>query len=145
MRLYLSLGSNMGERRENILRSVALLEEEFGVKALKLASIRETEPWGMESAEKFLNSGAIFDIDIDPMEVLQICQSVERKLGREPHEAAFDNQGRRIYLPRVIDIDIILYGNYFVDNERLKIPHPLMWERDFVMDALREMDPQRFA
>ncbi len=161
MPLYLSLGSNMAPREENIRRALALLEEKWGVACGACSSLVETEPWGRwrGKPERFLNAVARFDgLDdaSDPsapssgengcydrlvsraLDLLADCKAVERALGRE-ETLEYDTDGTRIYHPRPIDIDILLWGDLTLDLPTLQIPHPRMWERDFVLIPLSEV------
>lgn len=143
---YFSLGSNLGERRKNILSSVALMEEYFSLRATALSSIIETQPWGFESEDAFLNCAVRFDFPLCGISpslhahaILRLCKEIEKSLGREVHEPIYDKEGRRIYSSRPIDIDILLYGEERVTSPVLIIPHPLMSQRAFVMEPLLEI------
>ena len=145
--LYLGLGSNLGERRENLLDAIGRIERAFGKECDRVSSFIETEPWGFEvEVEPFLNAVVRFKLDM-PQEVdnvkfalslLEKCKAVEREMGRED-EPEYDCDGKRVYHSRVIDIDILLLGNLRIETEGLKVPHPLMNQRDFVMVPLREL------
>ncbi|MBP5538378.1 MAG: 2-amino-4-hydroxy-6-hydroxymethyldihydropteridine diphosphokinase [Bacteroidales bacterium] len=147
MSLYLSLGSNMEPREANICRALALLEEKWGMACAACSSLLETEPWGCwrGTPERFLNAAARFDwpdaVASDEARALSLladCKAVERALGRkETLEYAPD--GTRIYHPRPIDIDILLWGDLTLDLPTLQIPHPRMWERDFVLVPLSQV------
>lgn len=144
--VYLGIGTNLGNRRANILEAVRLLDKMFLVEHL-LSSFIETEPWGFESENKFLNAVVKYEFDLEydcnmrefSYKLLDACKEVEHIMGRED-SPKFNAEGRRIYKSRIIDIDILLVGNYSLDEDRLKIPHPLMWERDFVMTPLKEIN-----
>ena len=101
-----------------------------------LSSFIETEPWGFESQNSFLNCVVAFRTTLPPMELLGTTEKIERELGR----TAKSNGG--VYHDRIIDIDILLYGNEIINTERLTVPHPLMHERDFVLTPLCEIAPQ---
>ncbi|MGM9749216.1 MAG: 2-amino-4-hydroxy-6-hydroxymethyldihydropteridine diphosphokinase [Candidatus Cryptobacteroides sp.] len=141
MELYLSIGSDSGDRERNLRAAVAALDSIFGTEGKVLSDIIETEPWGFESSTKFLNAAVKYDVDVPrgtspedkAMEILDEIQSIEESLGRKKHESMYDPDGKRIYFSRTIDIDIIFFGNIFMNTERLKIPHPLAENRDFVM------------
>lgn len=143
--VYFSLGSNLGDRRKNILEAVRLMGERFsemeGVerRPAALSSIIETAPWGFKSDDNFLNAAVRFDLSSPPHEILKTVKSIERSLGRETLPPAYDSDGRRIYRSRVIDIDILLCGDMKIDTRDLTIPHPRMYERDFVLTPLREI------
>lgn len=146
--LYLSLGSNMGDRRANIEAALAMLDEVFGTGHARLSEIIETPSWGFES-DDFLNCAVLYALprkagsaEAQALEVLDAVKAVERRLGRE-ERVEYDAAGGRIYHARPIDIDILFFGTHVIDHPRLKVPHPLMAERDFVMRPLREIANQR--
>jgi 2-amino-4-hydroxy-6-hydroxymethyldihydropteridine diphosphokinase len=144
--LYLSLGSNKGDKRKNIEDAISLLNIELGTPYKAVSSFMETEPWGFDSDERFVNAAVLYELDLpkeynpeaEGLMVLEICKSIERRLGREG-EARYDAYGNRIYTDRPIDIDILLFGDDKIDCEELTVPHKLMYERDFVMVPLREI------
>ena len=144
--LYLSLGSNMGDRRLNLEHALSMLNIELGKPFKALSSFIETEPWGFDSQEKFLNAAVLYELelpkgynpDAEALMILEICKDIERKLGRTG-EPQFDERGERIYTSRPIDIDILLFGDHEIDCDELTIPHKLMYERDFVMIPLKEI------
>jgi 2-amino-4-hydroxy-6-hydroxymethyldihydropteridine diphosphokinase len=133
--LYLGLGTNAGNREENLTRAIEALSLALG-KCLAVSSFIETEPWGFSSDNRFLNCAAAFTTEKTPLEVLDITESIERSLGRTMKS----REG--IYHDRTIDIDILLYGDTTVESERLTIPHPLMHKRDFVLIPLCEIAPK---
>lgn len=144
--LFLGLGSNQGDRGANIDNALALLENRLNIPCSALSSIIETESWGF-SGPSFLNCAVRFDVprfdcsfESKAIEILGICKSIEREMGRcELMET--DAEGRRIYHSRPIDIDILLFGNLRMKTPILTIPHPLMKQRDFVMIPLNEIMP----
>ena len=131
--LYLSLGSNQGDRRLNIEHAVSMLNIELKRPYKAVSSIIETEPWGFESSNNFLNCCAAFETDLTPLQVLDTTERIERELGR----TIKSTDGN--YHDRIIDIDILLYGNETVETPRLTIPHPLMHKREFVLHPLAEI------
>ena len=131
---YLGLGTNRGNKKENLTRAIEELSLALG-KCIMQSSFMETEPWGYESENKFLNCVVAFETYKSPIELLETTEKIERKLGRTTKSAG------GIYHDRVIDIDILLYGNETVENDRLTIPHPLMHKRDFVLVPLNEIAP----
>ena len=145
--VYFSLGSNMGDRRASILEAVRLMGETFSAaegvlrEPVAMSSLIETEPWGFESEDKFLNCAVRFDLGLAPHDVLRAVKGVERRLGRDSLPPRYDNEGRRIYMSRPIDIDILLYGSLEIDTPELTVPHSRMYERDFVLIPLREILP----
>lgn len=136
-KVYLSLGSNLGDRRANILRAIGELDARLEKPHSALSSIIETSAWGF-SGGAFLNCAVLYETGLPPMELLRVCKEIERSMGRQ-EQVEFDSDGARIYHDRIIDIDILLYGQRSVDTPELKIPHPLMHEREFVMRPLREI------
>ena len=145
--LYLSLGSNQGDRRLNIEHAISMLNIELKKPYKAISSILETEPWGFESENKFLNAVVLYELDLpegynaeaEGLMVLEICKDIERKLGRTG-EPQYDEKGERIYTSRPIDIDILLFGDDRIECPELTVPHKLMYERDFVMIPLKEIN-----
>ena len=145
--LYLSLGSNQGDRRLNIEHAVSMLNIELKKPYKAISSLIETEPWGFESEDKFLNAVVLYELDLpkgynaeaEGLMILEICKDVERKLGRTG-EPQYDEKGERIYTSRPIDIDILLFGDNKIDCPELTVPHRHMYERDFVMIPLSEIN-----
>ena len=138
-KVYLGLGSNLGERKEQLCRAIALIGERVG-EVIRQSSFIETEPWGFESENKFLNAVILCETTLSPRQLLRTTQQIERDLGRK--KKANGKSLNRKYIDRPIDIDILLYDDLTVDEPDLKIPHPLMHERDFVMVPLREIRDQ---
>ena len=143
--LYLSLGSNLGDRDAMLRQALQMLERQVG-SVLELSSFIETEPWGFQSTHPFLNAVVLMETELTPARCLVETQDIERKLGRSRK-----SQGGA-YHDRPIDIDLLLYDDLHLDTtvytpsgmQRLTLPHPLMQERDFVMIPLREvMAPKR--
>ena len=132
-RVYLGLGSNLGDREDNIRKAIEFINERVG-EVVRQSSLVETEPWGFESENKFLNGVLLCETSLTPRQVLKATQKIERFLGRT--KCNHKTQG---YSDRPIDIDILLYDDITVDEPDLKIPHPLMQERDFVMIPLKEI------
>ena len=144
--LYLSLGSNQGDREQNIETALSLLNIELKTPYKAVSALYETEPWGFESNDKFLNAAVLYELllpegfnpEAEGLMILEICKSIERRLGRIV-EPQYNEKGERVYTSRPIDIDILLLGDYNIDCEELTVPHKLMWERDFVMTPLNEI------
>ena len=144
--LYLSLGSNQGDRAKNIEDAISLLNVELGTPYTAVSSLLETEPWGFESEDKFLNAAVRYQLrlrkgynpEAEGLMILEICKDIERKLGRTG-KPQYDERGERIYTDRPIDIDILLFGDNKIDCEELTVPHKHMYERDFVMKPLNEI------
>lgn len=138
--VYLGLGSNIGDRKSYIDRALAMLDAQDGVRLDAVSDMLETEPWGFVSDSYFMNCAARILVveSITPYNLLSICKNIEKSLGRKEN-VEFDESGKRIYHSREIDIDILFYGTQKLDDENLKIPHPLMKSRDFVMIPLRQI------
>lgn len=131
--VYLGLGTNIGNRRGNLVKAAALLAERVG-DILALSGFMETEPWGFESENLFLNAAIKMETPLTPDELLSATQAIEREMGRE-------KKSDGTYHDRVIDIDILLYDNRVIEHPGLIVPHPLMQERLFVMAPLAEIAP----
>ncbi|HBG61884.1 MAG: 2-amino-4-hydroxy-6-hydroxymethyldihydropteridine diphosphokinase [Omnitrophica WOR_2 bacterium GWF2_38_59] len=130
--IYLGLGSNLGDRRANIDKSLSLLVKN-GINILKHSTIIETKPVGGPEQNKFLNSVIKAETELSPFELLEVINNIEKNLGRV----------RTIVNgPRTIDIDILLYNKIKVNASNLSIPHPQMLKRDFVLTPLKEIEPK---
>jgi 2-amino-4-hydroxy-6-hydroxymethyldihydropteridine diphosphokinase len=127
--VYVGLGSNLGDRESMITRAADLID------ALRLSTIRETEPWGYEDQPAFLNAVAEVETDLAPRLFLGRLLDVEAGLGRE-------RSGPR-WGPRTIDLDLLLYGDLAVDEPGLTVPHPRLTERLFVLEPLAELAASR--
>lgn len=136
--VYLGLGSNLGDCRRNLRRAIRLIGERVGTVVCQ-SSFIETEPWGFDSENKFLNAAILCETERTPREVLLLTQQIERDMGRKKKLIANGQEPKANYKDRPIDIDILLYDDLTVDEPDLKIPHPLMYERDFVMIPLEEV------
>jgi 2-amino-4-hydroxy-6-hydroxymethyldihydropteridine diphosphokinase len=134
-RIYLSLGSNIGAREEHLDAALAALERER-VHVLARSSIYETEPQDVVQQPWFLNMVVECETSRFPLQLLALLLSVERKLGRV-RNAGLPRRG-----PRVIDLDILLFGNVVMETPQLTIPHPRMLERRFVLEPLLEIAPE---
>jgi len=133
------LGSNLGDRRMNIMRAIELIGERVG-RVTQCSSLIETEPWGFESENNFLNGVILCETTLTPRQVLRKTQKIERDLGRiKKTNSQRSTVNSQLYSDRPIDIDILLYDDLTVDEPDLKIPHPLMQEREFVMIPLKEI------
>ena len=132
--IYLGLGTNIGNKKENLTRAIEALSLALG-NYTALSTFVETEPWGFDSDNTFLNCVVAFDTTISPTELLDTTEEIERRLGRTTKSTG------RMYHDRIIDIDILLYGNDTIETPRLTIPHPLMHRRDFVLKPLAEIAP----
>lgn len=134
VKTYLGLGTNIGNRRRNLITAAALLAERAG-DVLSISSFYETEPVGFQSDNQFLNAAVYLETTCSPQELLEITQAIEREMGRTSKSV----NGQ--YKDRIIDIDILLYGDWVINQETLTLPHPLMQEREFVMAPLAEIAP----
>lgn len=133
--LYLSLGTNLGDRRQNLKSALELIGSKVGT-VVSASDIIETDPWGFESPNPFLNMVVKVETDLKPLEVLDVTQEIERQLGRATKSVNGE------YHDRLIDIDILLYDDLVMDTPELTIPHPLMYERKFVMEPLAQIAPE---
>ena len=129
---YLSLGSNLGDRRQLLHTAINEIAERVG-RVEAISSCIETEPVGFDSVHLFLNMAVRVTTELNPYELLKVLKQLERDLGRtrKSHDG--------VHYDRTIDIDILLYDNLEVNSTELQIPHPRMWERDFVMRPLKEI------
>jgi 2-amino-4-hydroxy-6-hydroxymethyldihydropteridine diphosphokinase len=127
--VYLGLGSNIGNREDNLEMALKLLGQRMQVG--KISSIYETEPLGNTAQPRFLNSACQVLTRLSPEGLLALAKGVENKMGRHSRSGE----------PRTIDIDILLYGDTVMDTPELKIPHPHMAEREFVLVPLAEIAP----
>ena len=137
-KVYLGLGSNLGDRNAHIEQAIALIHERVG-EVVRRSSFIETEPWGFESENKFLNAVILCETELTPRQLLKATQKIERQLGRRKKSTDSRLLTPVSYSDRPIDIDILLYDDLTIDERDLKIPHPLMEQRDFVMIPLREI------
>ena len=144
--LYLGLGSNLGDRKKNLHEALEMLDRALGSGYTALSSFIETEPWGFESDEMFLNAVVKYRVAIPQGTsqtefahgILRICKDIEKAMGRTG-SPEYDPSGARIYRSRTIDIDILMIGDWRIDEPDLKIPHHGMKEWDFVLGPLREI------
>jgi 2-amino-4-hydroxy-6-hydroxymethyldihydropteridine diphosphokinase len=127
---YLSLGSNLGDRKDNLLQAVNKLSMTTAVMISCTSSLYETDPVGYQDQRRFLNMVLAIETDLEPQELLSLCKQIEREQHRIP---TFRNG------PRSIDLDILLYDRICVDSQSLIIPHPRMFDRAFVMIPLMEI------
>ena len=136
MTAYLGLGTNLGtDKAANLRQAVELLGEQAG-HVLACSSFIETEPWGFESTNTFLNAVVAIDTPHTPHALLRITQAIERSMGRT-HKTIDGN-----YRDRIIDIDILLYDSEIIHDADLTIPHPLILQREFVYRPLFEIAPE---
>ena len=124
---YIGLGSNLGDRESLIRRAAELIG------AIRLSEVRETEPWGYERQPRFLNAVAEIETDLSSRRLLDHLLDVEARLGRERIGPKWG--------PRMIDLDLLLYGDETVDEPGLVVPHPRLLEREFVLEPLADLVP----
>ncbi|HEY5589499.1 MAG TPA: 2-amino-4-hydroxy-6-hydroxymethyldihydropteridine diphosphokinase [Paludibacter sp.] len=131
--VYLGLGTNLGDKERNLNDAVMVLTLEVG-KVLSQSSFYVSKPWGFDSENDFLNAVVLVETNLSPFDLLSKTQAIEMNMGRITKTTSS-------YIDRVIDIDILLYDNLIIDQPTLKIPHPLLAERDFVLIPLAEIAP----
>jgi len=132
-KVYLALGTNLGNKPVNLLRAIGYIAEETGIFSA-ISSVYETQPQGYESENDFLNMVVCVDTLFTPDEILIITQSIEKRMGRTKKTKDF-------YQDRIIDIDIIAYNDLILQTENLQLPHPLFHQRRFVLEPLNEIAP----
>ena len=131
-KVFLGLGTNLGDKRNNLLTAATNIEEKIG-KVTSLSSFYETEPWGFKSDNSFLNAALCVKTSLEPVAILHIIKEIEVEMGRTQKSV------NKVYTDRPIDIDILLYDDMIIKSDELTVPHPLMTERDFVMKPLVEI------
>lgn len=129
---FLQLGTNQGEKFINLENALNLINEEIGM-VISSSSIYETEPWGYEDKETFLNQIIKIGTQHNPEIVLAKCMDIENRLGRIRTKSGYE--------PRTIDLDILFYGNSIINKNNLQIPHPRLHERKFVLIPLCDIAP----
>ncbi|MDB5284133.1 MAG: folK [Bacteroidota bacterium] len=128
-KVYLLLGSNEGNREQNMLKAIQLIELRCGA-LIKRSGLYETEAWGLKEQGKFLNQAILIDTNIPATTLLGELKTIEKETGRVETVK---------WGPRVIDIDILFYGNEIIDTTELKVPHPYIQERRFTLVPLNEI------
>jgi 2-amino-4-hydroxy-6-hydroxymethyldihydropteridine diphosphokinase len=131
--VYIGIGSNIGEREDNCLRAIGLLEEN-GVRITKRSKLHETKPWGVKDQPAFINMVVESETGLSPRGLLVLLKRIENDMGRQP--------GIK-WGPRLIDLDILFYDDLVIQESDLTIPHPLMHLRDFVLGPLSEIVPEK--
>lgn len=132
MRAWLGLGSNLQQPEAQVGEALARLAKADGIRILKTSSLYRTPPWGDKNQDDFINAVTQVETSLDAISLLRVLQSVENAMGRQ-------RSGNR-WGPRIIDIDLLLYGNRQYRSEQLELPHPRMHERAFVLMPLCELD-----
>jgi 2-amino-4-hydroxy-6-hydroxymethyldihydropteridine diphosphokinase len=134
IRAFVGLGANLGDPRRAIREALSMLVEEKGIVVTRISGLRETEPVGYQNQPRFLNGAAELDTNLSARELLERQLAIERRLGR------IRGTGPR-FGPRVIDLDLLLYGDEVIDEPGLVVPHPRLHERRFALEPLAELDP----
>jgi len=127
---YVGLGSNIGDRRDNISQAIDLLAETDGIALVNISALYETEPEGYDDQDWFINAVAELDTPISPYELLRLFKSIEQKIGRRKSIR---------WGPREIDLDLLLYDKLHIATSELTVPHPRMHERAFVLVPMAEI------
>lgn len=133
--LYLSLGTNMGDRPKNLSQAMELIAREVGT-VVAASDVIETEPWGFDSGNAFLNMVAKVETELEPIDALHVTQDIEKRLGRT------EKSVNGVYHDRIIDIDLLMYDDLIMNTPQLTLPHPLMRQRPFVMEPLSQIAPE---
>lgn len=134
-KVYLGLGTNLGDKEQNLHIAVDKIQERIG-KVISLSAFYATEPWGFVSDNIFLNAACCAETVLSPLEVLNETQLIEQEIGRL-QKSADDGS----YTDRLIDVDLLLYDDLKMNSDSLTLPHPLMAKRLFVMEPLAEIVP----
>lgn len=130
--VYLGLGTNLGSKRENLKQATQFIKRKIG-KIISQSSLYETIPWGYQSDNLFINMVIKIETEKSPFEILSLTKEIEQCMGRI-HKTV-----NAVYQDRVIDIDILFYDDNIIDSNSLKIPHPLIADRLFVLEPLNEI------
>ena len=130
---YVGIGANLGPREETLRRAVDLLGRADGVEVVGVSELRETDPVGVVDQPPFLNGAVSVETTLSPRALLDLLLEVERSLGRV--------RGER-WGPRVVDLDLLVYGIEVLDEPGLHVPHPRLHERRFALEPLAEMNPE---
>jgi 2-amino-4-hydroxy-6-hydroxymethyldihydropteridine diphosphokinase len=133
-RAYVALGANLGDREQTIRQALAELDRTPGVRVAAVSSLSETEPVGYLNQPPFLNGAAALETSLGPRELLDLLLAVERRFGRV-------RMGSPPLGPRTLDLDLLVYAGAEIDEPGLRIPHPRLHERRFVLAPLAELDP----
>lgn len=136
MRYYLNIGTNMGDRHGNISWAVAQIASRLQTEVVQSAPF-ESEPWGYESDNRFINVGVVLDSEKEPQEVQSELHGIEVTMGSANHRHADGS-----YADRIIDIDVIAIDEMIIDSDTLTVPHPRMEQREFVLVPMEEIAPE---
>ena len=129
---FIGIGSNLGDRERAIDDALRLLDAHAGIDVVAVSAIRETDPVGVVDQPRFLNAAARLETQLSPRQLLERLLGIERELGRVRVER---------YGPRTIDLDLLVYGDEVVDEPGLRVTHPRLHERRFVLEPLNDLDP----
>ena len=132
-RAYVGLGANLGPREKTLRHAVELLGDTEHVDLIAVSELRETDPVGVVDQPRFLNGAAAVETTLPPRALLDALLGIERELGRVRREERWG--------PRMVDLDLLLYGDEIVDEPGLRVPHPRLHERRFALEPLAELDP----
>ena len=130
---YVGIGANLGPREKTLRRAVELLGRADGVEVVGVSELRETDPVGVVDQPPFLNGAVSVETTLSPRALLDLLLEVERSLGRVRAER---------WGPRVVDLDLLVYGIEVLDEPGLHVPHPRLHERRFALEPLAEMSPE---
>lgn len=130
---YLGLGSNIGDAKSHVKEAISSIAQSGNIKLIKSASFYLTKAWGHTDQNDFINTVVLITTRLTPIQLLKSMQKIENDMGRERKEK---------WGPRIIDIDILLYHDFVVNQQQLKIPHPYLTHRSFVLAPLFEIKPQ---
>jgi len=134
VRAYVALGANLGERERTLRASVDALAAEPGIELLAVSALRETEPVGVGAQPRFLNGAVELETTLPARDLLERLLVVERRFGRV-------REGVPAHGPRTVDLDLLVYGGEKIDEPGLRVPHPRLHERRFVLEPLAELAP----
>lgn len=131
--VHIGIGSNIGDRRDNCMKAIKNIEN-HDINIKKISSPYETKPWGIKDQPDFINMTVEAETSLSPEELLKVLKDIEKEMGREDSVR---------WGPRLIDLDILFYDDRVIDIENLRIPHPLLYKRDFVLLPLSEIAPDK--
>ncbi len=132
-KVFIGIGSNVGDRLQNITRAIELINKNNDCKVVKTSLVYESKAFGVKNQNDFLNSVICIDTNLEPVNLLEFLKNIENKIGRTKTEK---------WGPREIDLDILLFGDMVFSENELTIPHKGIQERDFVMIPLTEIEPE---
>ena len=133
--VFLSIGTNLGQREENLRKAIKMIEAEAGFVQAR-SSVYETEPWKITTNDLFLNMALKIETALNPHTLLKTLLDIEDKMGRSRESSGYSS--------RIIDIDILFFNDFIINDKDLAVPHPLIASRRFVLEPLAEIAPQLF-